>query len=413
VNARWSATLLPLVLAGCGTRAPTAITLRVATWGSVEDDSAYAKTLDGIYREFENENPGVKLQVEITPDLYSQKMVMNHVAGVDPDVMALDDANCAVFINNGLVRDLSPYLAEDKTLKLSDFYPNAVATYQRGSAQYAIPIDFTPMVMYYNKRLFDAAHVPYPDGTWNYTQFRQTAKRLTRNDSYGFVVTTWMPGWVMWLWNNGGDVLSPDLTHSEGAFDSSQNAETLGFLRDLVEQDHSSPSPSQASAMGIDYFAQGKAAMAITGHWSMIDYAKTPGWDNLGVAAVPHNAPQAITPLYEAGYAIPSGCPHPDLAWKFIKYMTSAKVQLLYNSSGIAIDARKDVSRQRAQSPIENRFLSLLPAGRTPYGAKVVAYDFVENQGLSAMSSILQNGVAPQTALTLAAERIDLEFKKR
>ena len=28
---------------------------------------------------------------------------------------------------------------------------------RRGDALYAIPLDFTPMVMYYNKRLFDAA----------------------------------------------------------------------------------------------------------------------------------------------------------------------------------------------------------------------------------------------------------------
>lgn len=418
VNRRYCWPLVFLALAGCHRESRSSqITLHLATWGSVEDDSAYAKSVDAIYREFERENPGVKVQVDITPDLYPQKMVMNHVANVDPDVMVLDASSAAIFINNGIVRDLGRFIAGDHEFNLDDFYPNAVNIDRRGKAVYAVPIDYTPMVMYYNKSLFDQAHVPYPDGTWNFEQFREVARRLTNPGKgvYGFVVTTWMPAWIMWLWNNGGDVLSPDRTHATGTFDSQQNAATLAFLRDLVEKDHSSPSPSQTAATGIDFFAQGKAAMTVTGHWSLIDYKASPNidWRQLGVAEVPHNTRAAQTPLYEAGYAIPTGSPHPDIAWKFIKYMTSRQVQSRYNASGIAVDARKDVSRERAKDALERRFLTLLQGGRTPYGATVTAYDFVENQGLSAMSSILQNGVDPSAALHTAARRIDLEFAKK
>ena len=56
------------------------------------------------------------------------------------------------------------------------------------------------------KQLFDEAGVPYPNPNWNHAEFLETAKALTKNGKHGFVFTTWMPGWIMWLWNSGGDV---------------------------------------------------------------------------------------------------------------------------------------------------------------------------------------------------------------
>ena len=400
------------------------MTLRIATWGTGEDDSAYAKKQDAIDLEFEQENPGVKIVRDIVPDQYPQAMVMAHVAGVSPDVMMLDASSAAVFMNNGLVTDLAPLIAQDKEFRLADYFPNVVDIGRRGSAVYAIPQDFTPVVLFYNKRLFDAAHVPYPDGNWDFAAFQKTAEALTRPQDgiFGYAFNNWMPGWIVWVWNNGGDVLNPAGTQAAGTLNSSQNAQTVAYLRDLIEKAHVSPSPSMTAAMGIDPFASGRAAMIITGHWSLIDYKNAPkdasgrpkvDWHELGVTSVPHNTPVANTVMYESGYAIPVGCKHLDVAWRFVKYMTSQKVQLDYNSTGIAVDARIDVAKTRATDPLEQEFLPLIAAARAPYGSRVEGYDFLENQGTSAMASVLLNGANPAAALARAAERIDLEFAKR
>lgn len=414
-----------MALTGChGGQNSSVVLLRVATWGSGEDDSVYARKLDAIDLEFERENPNVKIQREIVPDQYPQAMVMAHVAGVSPDVMMLDASSAAVFMNNGLLTDLAPLIAQDKEFRLADYFPNVVDIARRDNAVYAVPQDFTPVVLFYNRRLFDAAHVPYPDGSWDFATFRKTAEELTRpNDRiFGYAFNNWMPGWIVWLWNNGGDVLNPAGTQAEGTLNSDQNAQTFAYLRDLIEKAHVSPSPSATAAMGIDPFASGRAAMIITGHWSLIDYKNAPkdandepkvDWHELGVTNVPHNTPTANTVMYESGYAIPSGCKHLDVAWRYVKYMTSQKVQMDYNSTGIAVDARIDVAKARASDPLERAFLPLIPAARAPYGSRVEGYDFLENQGTSAMSSVLLNGADPAAALKKAAERIDLEFAKR
>ncbi|MHB8635709.1 MAG: ABC transporter substrate-binding protein [Fimbriimonadaceae bacterium] len=425
MNWRLCGAALLVALAGCQAGHNShRFVLRVATWGTGEDDSAFAKKSDAIDHEFELENPGITIQREIVPDQYPQAMVMAHLAGASPDVMMLDASSAAVFVNNGLVTDLAPLIAKDGKFRLSDYFPNVVGIGRRGGRIYAIPQDFTPIVLYYNKRLFDEAHVAYPTGAWDFAEFQRTAQALTRPQDgiYGYAFSNWMPGWIVWLWNNGGDVLSHAGTQAEGALDSPKNVQAVTYLRDLVDRFHVSPSPSATAAMGIDPFASGRAAMTITGHWSLIDYKNAPkdaagrpkvDWRELGVTSVPHNTPAVNTVMYESGYAVPIGCKHLDAAWRFIKYMTGRKVQMDYNSTGIAIDARIDVAKARATDPLEKQFLALVRTARAPYGARVEGYDFLENQGTSAMSGVLLNGDDPATALHVAAKRIDLEFAKR
>ena len=55
----------------------------------------------------------------------------------------------------------------------------------------------------------------------------------------------------MWLWNNGGDAIDPDIPRASGVLDSPQNVETLEFLRDVIKVDGSAPSLGEAASMGV------------------------------------------------------------------------------------------------------------------------------------------------------------------
>lgn len=399
--------------------------LRMANWGGAGEDGEFERLVQGFYRDFEKQE-NVHVRVEGIPGTgeYVRKMLLNFIAGTQPDVMVLDASSAAIFINNGLLTDLRPFIESDPDFDLADYYPNVVGIARRGDAIYAIPGDFTPMVMYYNKDLFDAAGVPYPTSDWDFAEFLEVAKKL--NDPgrrvYGFAFSNWMPGWIMWLWNNGGDVLSPDGTRAVGYLDSPKNVEAVSFLRDLIVKHKVAPSLSQQAAMGVDLFANGQAAMVVNGHWGLIGYKNAPkdsqgrpkiDWQRLGVVSLPHNTPEPVTVMYEAGYGIPRGAKNPELAWKFVKMWSGYELQSRYNESGIAVSARLDVSRQRAEDPIEAQFLPIIPQARPPHGARVEGYEVVEKNGKNALDSILNNNTPVQEALTRAAERIDKEFAKR
>ncbi len=408
---------------GCAPR-ETGTVLRVSNWGGAGEGSEYDRIVEGFYRQFERDHPGVDLRIEGIPGEYVHKMLLNFVAGSQPDVMVLDASSAAVFINNGLLQDLTPYIRSDPEFRIDEYYPNVVDIARRGNKLYAIPGDFTPMVVYYNKDLFDLAGAPYPEPGWNFEAFLAAAKRLTiPGKQYGFVFTNWMPAWVMWLWNNGGDVLSPDGKRASGFLDSLRNVQTISFLRDLVTVHKVSPSLSEAAGTGVDLFANGQAAMVVMGHWALVGYKNAPkgtdgkpkiDWRRLGVVELPHNSPEPHTVMYEAGFAIPKGAKHPELAWEYIKMWSGYALQSKYNASGIAVCARKDVSAERAAADsIERQFLPIVPSARSPYGSWVEGYEVVEAVGRVMMDSVLKNGADPAVALRRAAERIDREFAKR
>jgi len=407
------------------------VVIRVANWGGAKEGNDYDKQVEQIYRDFEKQNPGVEIREENVPGEYVPKITLAFIAKAEPDVIMLDASSSALFINSGIVTDLTPLMEADPSFNLGDYFPNVVSIARRGKALYAVPQDFTPMVVYFNKRLFDRAGVPYPTSDWNFEQFRAIAKRLTipgdkpdeSPKQYGFSFLNWTPGWVMWLWNNGADHLSPDGSHTKGYLDSAESVGAVQYLHNLIAEDKVAPSLSQSAALGVDLFSNGQAGMAISGHWSMVDYHNAPKgkdgkpkitWDDLGVVALPHNTPKSQTVMYESGYAIGAHSTHKEMAWKFIKYMTSHRVQSIYQGSGIAVCARKDVAAERAAaSPLEAEFLPIIPTARPPYGSRIEGYAFVEDQMQKAMDRVLQSGRRPQDALSQAARRIDREFSKK
>ena len=406
---------------GCSTPRKT-IVLKVASWGDPVSNNKFVGTINQIYHKFELAHPGVKIEREVVPDQYVSKMVLDHAAGDQADILMLDGSSAALFINDHLVRNLRPQIASDSSFHLSNFYKASLAIADRGSAVYAIPQDFTPMVVYYDKSKFAQYHVPLPRPNWNFKQFLAIARAVNHPPHcWGIVLSSEMSKWIMWLWNNGGDVINLKTGRAYGVLNSPANIKTFKFLSDLVNKYKVAPSPSAVEGLGIDLFANGDAAMTVSGHWSLVSYLQSPidpktgkpglNWKNLGVAPMPHNVPQSQTVLYESGFAESAECRHARLAWQFIKYMTSYPVQMIYNQSGIAIDARKDVAKARATTRLEREFLAAIPGGRAPYGSIMNNYSLVEPIGQSAFEAVITNGVPPQKALSSAAKQIDRELR--
>ncbi|HLO98332.1 MAG TPA: hypothetical protein VK171_07035, partial [Fimbriimonas sp.] len=114
---RWSLALAAMALAGCAAKQPEVITLRVASWSGAGEDSEYDKLIKQNYEAFEKANPGVRIVTENMPVDYVPKMMMSKIAGVTPDITALDASSAALFVKNGILKDLTPYIEKDQDLK--------------------------------------------------------------------------------------------------------------------------------------------------------------------------------------------------------------------------------------------------------------------------------------------------------
>lgn len=408
-----------LLLASCGVLESDRTVVRLTHWGGAGDDGELHRTQRALHEEFQEENPDIRLIVEAVPDMqeYVTKLLLAHIAGTEPDIITMDASSAAVFIDNGVLLDLRPYIDRDPEISLDDFFPTTLEFGMRGEAIYVLPKDFTPMVMYYNKRLFDAAGVPHPQPGWDYSDFLEKAIALTGDGIYGFEFSNWMPGWIMWLWNNGADVLDPTGSHSAGYLDSQRSIQSMQFLVDLVNRHRVSPTLSESAAAGVDFFANGRAAMKIVGHWAIPGFRESDLIDieDIGIIELPSQQPSSSTVLYLAGFAIGKNCRNPDAAWEYIKFMTRYENQLRYNRTGIAISARRDVAEELAgESQIEQRFIEIVEQGRAPWGSRVEQYDIiVEEAGRRLLDAVIMHGRDLATEARRTARQIDLELQRR
>jgi multiple sugar transport system substrate-binding protein len=421
--ALWAGALGGAALEGCARRKTDApagvVVLHIADWGGATADPNMARFQRAVEAEWERRFPRILVKPEHIPGSgeYVSKLLTSFVAKTEPELISLDASSAAIFIENDCLLDLMPLVRAER-FDLSVYYPNVLALAQRGEKLYALPADFTPMMLYYNTRLFDKAGVPYPQDGWTWDDFREACRQLTvqppgatRPMQYGFQFENWMPGWIMWIWQNGSDVLSPDGKRATGYLDSPATQEAVAFFTSLV-QEKLAPSLSEAQAQGADPFQSGLVAMKISGHWSIVGLKASERikLEEVGVVSLPQRK-KRVTVLYEMGYAITKRCKRPKEAWEFVKFMSGPFVQRAKAELGIGISAHRAIAESRRNTtPLEPVFLDNIRYGIAPWGARVENYAQVEDIGKEMVEQILIGGISVEKALREAARRIDAEL---
>jgi multiple sugar transport system substrate-binding protein len=158
----------------------------------------------------------------------------------------------------------------------------SIGAYQ--NQRYAIPLDIHPLVLYYNKDLFQQAGITMPtDRPMNRQEFEAAAEKLNANGVAGIAIGTHFGGENLFetlVEQFGGSVLNNEGT--EATFNSEQGVRALTYLRDLHQK--YSPSMSGQGDPEVKAFQAGKAAMVIHGPWHLANLQKLP---STGVTMVP------------------------------------------------------------------------------------------------------------------------------
>lgn len=343
-------TLTALAMFALGSASALAETNMTYTmWGDPPEIAVWEK----IVAEFETANPDIKVKVEISDwDNYWDKLRVQTVGGNPPDVFAMDGPLYPDWQSRGALLDLSPYLkAEPQTL--DGFFPGPLKAYQLSAGTFGLPRDFQTIVLYYNKAMFDAAGLAYPDDNWTLDDLRKAAKTLTIDKDGDGHVDQWgistelldmEPVWGPVVYAYGGAPLNEDNTRTTLADGPAKDA--WHYLAALALEDHSVMSHEDLESYGQDGFNAGVAAMTFSGHWVVPGYSALAfDWD---VAPFPKGPAGRATLVNSAGIVASSATKNPDAAWKFIKFVVSKAGQSELTSLGFAIPVIKSV----AESPV-------------------------------------------------------------
>jgi ABC-type glycerol-3-phosphate transport system substrate-binding protein len=341
---RITVTVLMLLIIGAGVPCQAATpktTLNIVVRNTYED------LPEPVLQRFSELNPNVQFElIRGTSSTIDEKLTTALAAGLPLDiVISMSIRGWVSYAAQGVFRDLGPYIKADRqelerkgvpAFILDGLKVNGVSAY----IPYSI---WSSLITIYNATYFDEAGLVRPaarwdDSHWTWSEMIQAARKLVRTTPEGAINR---PGFrfdlndivmqgVSMAW--GGDLFPPE-TYQTGmikkvTFDTPTNRRALGHLVDLsVTHRVTNHALPQSGSRSIN---TGFAAMALI-PGGMIDpatYSKDFVW---GMAPYPKPdevANRVAMPSWIRAAAICDRSAHPDMAWKFIKFMLTDAYEL-------------------------------------------------------------------------------------
>lgn len=322
-----------LTLFGCGSDGEPVgekLTTIVFKHGKIAGDPA---KLAGIIAVFEAENPDIKVKDEPLPastDEQHQFYVINLQAGsADFDVLSMDVIWIAEFARLGWLRDLSHLLDESER---EDFFHGPIEAVTYEGKIYAIPWYIDAGLLYYRKDLLEKYGYSPPQ-TWE--ELVGIARTITAQEDelYGFI---WQgkqyEGLVCnaleYLWSHGGEVIQ----NGEVVLNSPQNVKALQFMRHLITEYQVSPAlvTTMIEEPTRHIFGNGRALFLRNWPyaWNIFQQGGSAIKGKVGVCklpAFPGFASASTLGGWQLG--VNGNSKHPQVAEKFIEFMTSPRIQ--------------------------------------------------------------------------------------
>ena len=321
-----------------------------------------------IIQNFEDKNPNILVQLEAVAGRdYYARLLTQIAAKAAPDIMQVGDDAVPSFVEKGAFIPLDDCIKQNN-LDLSGYLPGLLDPGKVNGKQYLLPKDYTPVGVYYNKKIFDAAGVPYPKDGWTWDELLSTAQKLTQDtnndgtpDIYGLQLpATWTTGFEYWVAAAGGKLISDDGKKFVGYMDSPEVIRAVQFYADLYNKYKVAPPPADLNQFGggNSEFDNGKAAMRLFGRWPQASLKKNPNID-LGVVAPPQDKQRANV-LFWGGFGIASTTKNSNEACKFLTYYTGEPGAEVWKDW--ALPAVKSVAESSGQStdPIEGVWIGEL-----------------------------------------------------
>ncbi|MDQ1550161.1 MAG: multiple sugar transport system substrate-binding protein [Microbacteriaceae bacterium] len=375
------------LLSGCAPSAPTAstsgkdVTLTYAVWSQ---DATMQKLID----QFEKENPTihVNLQVDTWTD-YWTKLQVAATAGKAPDAFWMLGDHFQTYASNNQLLVLDKAI-KDAKIDMS-VYPSAlVKLFNYKGHQYGLPKDFDTVGLWYNKKMFDAAGVKYPDDTWTWADVEKNAKLLTNpaNGTFGIAAPyNRQEGFYNTVAQAGGDIISAD--QSKSGYNKAGTQAGIQFWINLLK-DGSSPTLAQMSdTEAVAQFENQKVAMYYGGSfYASRFYQDTALRPNVDVTVLPKGETRATTinGIQNVGS---SKSAHPAELTKFLLFLGGKEAAKIQAATGAVIPAYKNTQQGWIDSMPEfnlQAFMDEIPYGVVyPVSGNTAAWNALEDADLT------------------------------
>jgi ABC-type glycerol-3-phosphate transport system substrate-binding protein len=340
--------------------------------------------------EFEAANPGVRIEpVLVARKDHWTKFVTAAQARKAPCIVSVDLTTAAY---NGYLMPLDDFWGKEPEAFRRAWSPDVLKAAQWKGKLYGLPIWGGIYGEIYNEDLVRQAGLDPSEPPVTWADYLAWAKALSGRDRWATAILggktdTTTRVLLSWIYSNGGDAFNADMTEATFA-KNPRSLEAIKFYLGLAQQGLAAPGPTTTNYLEQTVlFAQGKIATMRNAYWALAKVEE----DNKGLkgrmiaADPPRNVENAPTLATMTASSISTGCPHPDLAWKFIKFEADAKWSVQRAQTSNWMPLRSDLldDPQIKSDPMLVTFLRIGRNARTyplphPIWADIAANDIVD-----------------------------------
>jgi multiple sugar transport system substrate-binding protein len=246
--------------------------------------------VEHIVNEFNASQSKIHISMSIMPwDVLYQKLLPAYGAHKGPALVGMDSNQVPVYASKGVLQPVDQIFNEgvDKSVLVKP----ALTAGEFNGKTYGVPIENTPVLLYYNKKMFKAAGLDPNKPPTNWQEWAADAKKLTIGGSGGgkpsqyglaFGVHDTIEVMPILMWEAGGGILSAD--GKSVLVDSAGSKQAVSYWANLIASEHLSPL-GLSGADADKLISAGKAAMEVNGPWATTGYRQA-GID-YGLAPVP------------------------------------------------------------------------------------------------------------------------------
>lgn len=336
---------LALLMAGCsGQNSDGKTHLTFQIWDIAQRDGMQA-----ICDAYTEKNPDVEIEVQVTSwNEYWTKLEAAAISNQMPDIFWMHTNEILKYADYGKIADLTDlYDEEDPEYFEKHFSEVSLKNIQGSDGRYyGVPKDKDTVGLVYNKEMFDAAGVEYPNEEWTWDDLCDASQKIyDATRKYGYMAYgDDQLGYWNFVYQNGGQILADDGIH--GAFDDPATIDAMRFYIDLQKNDWC---PDQnyfaETSPGTAFFSE-QGAMFLEGNWNILsemnNYPDMQGkWDVAVLPKCPDPASGDGRATISNGlcYATSPTGENLEIVKDVLRFFGSEEGQRIQGESGAAIPA--------------------------------------------------------------------------
>lgn len=291
----------------------------------------YAPYFEEVVKEFEAQNPDIKIDMEAIADEPIKDKLRVILGGNEvPDIMFSWSGEFArKFVRAGAALDLTPYLEEDTAWKDS-FIPASLQPFSSDDKNYGIPLRFNGKFFVYNKEIFDKYNLQAPQ-TWD--EFMNVLETLKQGGETPIILGNESP-WAAIHYLTGlnqkmvaQDVRMNDYNPRSGEFTDPGYVKAMEMFAELNQKGYLMDNVNSSSHdMAKQYFFTGEGGIMYVEleEFQNVEDSLSANCNFFQMPAISEGkGNQNYITGAPDGFIVSSKTEHPEEAIKFLKFLTS------------------------------------------------------------------------------------------